>query len=116
MYGQRSSENFQAIQNDRNINVSFITNYILNNILTNKIDNVNIYDSKGIYKLSSVNCEKFYIGRTNRDFKTRFKEHKNDFIYGEGRYNFSTYVIEEGHENKNIDDIMIILHKDSNHE
>ena len=32
-------------------------------------------------------------------------------IYGEGRSNFSTHVIEEGHEMKNIDDIMTILKK-----
>ena len=55
------------------------------------------------------------IGRTNRNFKTRFKEHKQDFIYGEGRSNFSTHVREEGHEMKHIEDIMTILHKESNH-
>ena len=40
----------------------------------------------------------------------------NDFIYGEGRSSFSTHVIEEGHEMKNIDNIMTILHKENNHE
>ena len=89
----------------------------LNNILYNKIENFNICYSKGIYQLTCVNCEKFYIGRTNRNFKTRFKEHKKYFIYGEGRSNFSTHVIEEGHEmNKNIEDTMTILNKESNHE
>ena len=29
--------------------------------------------------------------------------------------NFSTHVIEEGHEIKNIDNIIIILHKEYNH-
>jgi GIY-YIG catalytic domain. len=83
---------------DKNINISVKTNNRLNNILINKIEHFNIYDSKGIYLLACVNCEKFYIGRTNR--KTRFKEHKNDFIYGEGRSNFSTYLIEEDYEIK----------------
>ena len=50
------------------------------------------------------------------DIKSRFKEHKKDFIYGKGRSNFSTHVIEEGHEMKNIEDVMTILHKESNHE
>ena len=36
------------------------------------------------------------------------------FIYGEGRSNFSTHVIEEGHEMNNIEDVMTILHKESN--
>ena len=39
-----------------------------------------------------------------------------DYIYGEGRSNFSTRAIEEGHEIKNIDSIMAILHKENNHE
>ena len=73
----------------------------------------NIYDSKAIYKFTCVNCEKLYIERTNRNFKRRFKELKKDFICGEGRSNFSNHVIEEGHELKNIDNI---LHKKNNHE
>ena len=67
-----------------------------------------------LYKLTRVNCEKFYMGRTNRDVKTGFKEHKKEFIYGEGRSNFSTHVIGEGHEMKNIDNIKTILHKENN--
>ena len=101
---------------DKNINISFRTSNKLNSLLDNKIEDFNIYKSKGIYQLMCINCEKFYIGRTNRKFKTRFKEHKKDFIYGEGCSNFSTLVIEEGHEMKNIDDIMTILHKENNHE
>ena len=48
---------------DTNISISFKTNK-LNNILNNKVENFNIYESKGIYQLTCVNCEKFYIGRT----------------------------------------------------
>jgi len=50
------------------------------------------------------------------NYNTRFKEHKKDFIFDEGRFNFSTHVIEEDHEMKNIDDIMIILYKANNRE
>ena len=35
--------------------------------------------------------------------------------YSEGRSNFSTHLIEEGHEMKNIDNILTILHKENNH-
>ena len=62
-----------------------------------------------------VKCEKFYIERTNKNFKTRFKEHKKDFIY-EGHSKFSSHVIEESHEMKIMDNIMSILHKENNHE
>ena len=95
---------------DKNRNISFKTNNKLNNILNIKIENFNIR------YMTCINCEKFYIGRTNRHFKTRLKEHKKDFIYGEGRSNFSTHVIGEGHEMKHIEDIMAILHKENNHE
>ena len=50
------------------------------------------------------------------NFKTTFKEYKTDFIYGEGRSNFSSHVIEEGHEIKNMDNIVTILHNENNHE
>jgi len=56
---------------DKNINISFKTNNKLNNILNNKVEDFNIYDSKEIYKLTCVNCEKFYIRRTNRNFKNK---------------------------------------------
>ena len=59
---------------DKNIHISFKTSNKLNNILNNKSENFNIYGSKGIYKLTCDKCEKFFIGRTNRNFKTTFKE------------------------------------------
>ena len=70
---------------DINIKMSFKTNNKLNNTINNKIENFDVYDLKGKYKLTCVNCEKFYIGRINRNFKTRFKEHKKDFIHAEDK-------------------------------
>ena len=110
----RISKLFKKI--DKNINISFKTNNKLNNTINNKIENFDVYDLKGKYKLTCVNCEKFYIGRINRNFKTRFKEHKKDFTYGKGHSNFFSEVIEEGHEMENIDNIITILHKENNHE
>ena len=54
------------------MNISSKTNNKLNNILSNKIENVNIYDSIGVQKLTWVICENFYIGWTNRNLKKRF--------------------------------------------
>ena len=42
-----------------------------------------------------------------------YKENKKDFIYCEGHSSFSNHVIEEGHEMKNIDNIMAMLHKEN---
>ena len=64
----RISKLFKKV--DNNINISFKTNNKLNNILNNKMNNFNIHDLKGIYKFTCVNCERFYIRQTNRNFKT----------------------------------------------
>ena len=37
--------------------------------MPNKIEQYNKYDRKGVYKLTCTNCNKFYIGRTNRNFE-----------------------------------------------
>ena len=50
-----------------------------------------------LYKLTCTNCNNFYIGRTNRNFNTRFKEHRKDFRYAEGKSKFSEHVLNEGH-------------------
>ena len=39
--------------------IYFKTNNKLNNILNNKFENINIYDSKGEYTFTCVNCENF---------------------------------------------------------
>ena len=61
--------------------------------------------------MTCVNCGKFYLKQTNRNFKTRFKNIKKYFIYGEGRSNFGNTIVEEGHEMRNIDNIMTIYLK-----
>ena len=60
-----------------------------------------------------VNCNKFYTGRTNRNFNTRFKE--QDFRYAEGKSKFSDHVLNEGHEMKTIEETMSIIHLENNH-
>ena len=60
------------------------------------------------HKLTCTNCNKFYIGRSNRNFNTRFKEHRKDFRYAEGKSKFSEYILNGGHEMK-------IKHLENNH-
>ena len=63
----------------KKIKIAYKTNK-LNDIISNEIEKYNKYDKKGVYKLACTNCNKFYIGRTNRNFNTRFKEHRKDQI------------------------------------
>ena len=66
--------------------------------------------TRRLCKLKCVNCGTFYIGRTNRNFKAKIKEQKW-FIFDEGYSNFGNHKTEEGHEMRNMDDLMNILHK-----
>ena len=57
----------------------------------------------------------FYIRRTNRNFNKRFKEHRKDFRYAEGKSKFSEHVLNKGHEMKTIEETMSIIHLGNNH-
>ena len=46
---------------------------------------------------------------------TRFKEHRKDFRYAEGKSKFSEHVLNEGHEMKTIEETMSIIHLENNH-
>ena len=67
------------------------------------------------FLITCTNCNKFYIRRTNRNFNTRFKEHRKDFRFAEGKSKFSEHVLNEGHEMKPIEETMSILHLENNH-
>jgi hypothetical protein len=56
-----------------------------------------------------------YIGRTNRNFNTIFKEHRKDFKYAEGKSKFSEHVLKQGHEMKTIEETMSVIHLVNNH-
>ena len=62
-----------------------------------------------------LTCNKFYIGKTNRNFNTRFKEHRKDFRHAEGKSKFSEHVLKEGHKKKTIEETMSIIHLENNH-
>ena len=47
-------------------------------------------------------------------FNNRFKEHRRDFIYVEGKLRFANHVTKEGHEMKTMQEIMTIVHNESN--
>ena len=57
----------------------------------------------------------FFIGTTNRNFNTRFKEHRKDFRYAEGKSKFSEHVLKEGHKMKTIEETTSITHLENNY-
>ena len=58
-------------QIDKNINIGLKTSNKINNIIGNSMENHNKFEKRGVYKLTSKSCNKFYIGRTKINF-TKF--------------------------------------------
>jgi hypothetical protein len=63
-----------------------------------------------VYQLTCRDCNKKYIGQTDRPFHIRFKEHVTDYRYENNESNFAKYLIENKHTLNSTEDAMIILH------
>ena len=86
------------------------TNSIGKKLLSNKKSyNIDPYNNAGIYAISCNDCNKKYIGKTTRNFKTRFKEHIKD-----NKSNVYQHISTSHHHIDNIDKNLTILHKGNN--
>ena len=85
-------------QIDKNINIGLKTSNKINHIIGNSIENHNKFEKRGVYKLTCNSCNKFYIGRTKRNFKTKFNEHRKDFVTSTGKFTFSEHILNAGHK------------------
>ena len=63
-----------------------------------------------VYLLTCRDCNKKYIGQTDRSFYTRFHEHFHDFKHGNASSKFAQHLIENRHSIGPIDDIIEVLH------
>lgn len=106
------SDKLARLFKNTEVKISFSTN---NNLGRKLIHNTKPLDTKfdasGIYKITCSQCDKYYIGQTGRNFKTRFKEHLD--CYRLNKYNKSaiaTHIKETGHPVK-IEENLKILHK-----
>jgi hypothetical protein len=62
------------------IKIAFRTrNSILSHLTNHTHTHGNQYSSSGVYKLTCPDCNKVYIGQTDRSFSIRFNEHKQAF-------------------------------------
>jgi hypothetical protein len=67
------------------------------------------YNQSGVYKLTCQNCNKAYIGRTARNFCTRYKEHQRAFQYNTHQSKFTVHLQDHGHSFGTIENTMKIL-------
>lgn len=88
--------------NKHNITPAFYTKHALKHtIVNNKLDRPDPLKKSGVYRLNCSDCSKYYIGKTDRSFLTRHKEHLAAFRNNPDTSNFATHLIEEGHSVQN---------------
>ena len=91
------SKKLKKLLSKFNCNVAYKTNNNLSKYIKNNKQKV-IKDQKpGVYKLNCNNCNKFYIGKTTRNFKLRISEHKRSFKYKKQDSNYAKHLNNENH-------------------
>lgn len=90
--------------------IAFRTTNKLGNIIkqSNNTNN-DKYDSPGVYKLNCNDCNKFYIGQTKRNFKTRYKEHIKA-LNTQAHSTYAEHLLNDNHSFKDIYTNLDILH------
>ena len=121
-YQNNMSNQFAKILNNNtnNVKIAFKTtnNLIkhINNRTKNFTKNPPSFENPGIYKLK-CSCNKFYIGKTNRNFKIRYKEHISEIRLKKTvpNSNFAKHVLENNHNiNFDINTDLEILNTQNN--
>ena len=79
------------------LKVSFKTDNTIGKLLAhNNNTNFNKFNKCGVYKLICQDCNRKYIGQTDRPFHIKFQEHFRDFKNGNGKSKF-THLIDNRH-------------------
>ena len=108
-----SSYKISKILSKNNIYIAFKSKDTLGDHLLNNKDKNKADAGKGIYQLT-CSCSAKYVGRTYRNFNTRFKEHYRDIrLDREGGSHFAAHVLQTGHS-PNINTDFKILHRTDN--
>jgi hypothetical protein len=80
-----------------NIKIAYKTRNSTGSYLKTKHLKLNKYSASGIYKLSCPDCNKPYIGQTERSFSQRFKEHHLSFRTNNTNSSFTQHLLENSH-------------------
>ena len=91
------------------LNVAFRAKNTIGHLLTHKQLSPDKFSLSGVYKLTSPDCNKGYIGQTGRKFATRFQEHKKAFRGHCQNSSFADHLDKEAHSFGHMQDIMQIL-------
>ena len=94
-----------------NLKVSFKTENTVGNLLTqNRNINPNKFNKCGVRLLTCHDCNRKYIGQTDRPFRIRFLEHFRDLKYGNVKSKCAQHNLGNKHSIGSMEDIVEILY------
>jgi len=97
------------ISKQTELKITLRTTYTLANLLTHKDHGHDKYSLSGVYKLTCPDCHKTYIGQTDRQFSTQYKEHKTAFCNKSYTSSFARHLLEKPHSSGPINNIMQVV-------
>jgi len=109
IHRQKKTTYITKIFKHSNLKIAYHTNNTLQNHLTHSIHNQDRFTQSSVYKLTYSDCGKAYIGQTDRDFNTRFNEHKRSFLYNSHTLKFAQHLVQHMHSFGNIHNVMQII-------
>lgn len=99
-YIPHTSEKLRTLFSKQNIKTAFRTDNNLSKFIKNNKSRISKPNKSGVYKLSCGSCDKIYIGRTFRNFKTRISEHKRSYIQKKLDSQYAGHLLTENHQFK----------------
>jgi len=90
------------------LKIAFRKNNTTENLLKQRDLIPDKFSSSGVYKLTD--CHKAYVGQTERQFYTHYKEHRSAFYHNGRTSNFAQLLQDNAHSFGPIDNVMQVLH------
>lgn len=80
-----------------NLKIAYKTNNTIGRWIKNYKDKIDVKNKAGVYKLICGSCNKCYIGKTNRTFDIRIKEHLRAFNNKKTTSTYAEHLLQEKH-------------------
>jgi hypothetical protein len=92
------------------LKIAFTTQNTIGKLLSKQQNhNQNKFVKCGVYQLTCLDCNKNYIGQTDRPFHLRFQEHFCDHKYANNKSKFAQHLLDNKNSISPIENIMDVL-------
>jgi hypothetical protein len=92
-----------------NLKITFRVSNTTQNILKTHTQNNDEYKNCGIYNLKCNTCNKYYVGQTGSNLKTRYIEHTRYIKNNEPKSAYALHILNNQHEYAPIQDSMQLI-------